>query len=135
MRSHSQGTTGFRYCSPARVFLGVCDIAKTRHLAAAVAAVFCRTIFVYRGAARTANKTVRLSVRLPAGVAARVRRLAKARGLSANRMLLELIGNGLEAEKHIQQEFFGLAARFRCATDPDHVNRLGDRMGRMVFAE
>jgi hypothetical protein len=48
-------------------------------------------------------------------------------------MLLELIENGLEAEKRKQQEFFDLAERFRNATDPEEVQRLGDQMGRMVF--
>src|SRR5664280_191841 len=38
-----------------------------------------------------------------------------------------------EAEKRKQQEFFNLAERFRGATDPDEVKRLGDQMGRMVF--
>jgi hypothetical protein len=70
---------------------------------------------------------------LPANVAAQVRNLAKARRLSANRMLVELIENGLEAEKRKQQEFFDLAERFRGATDPDEVKRLGNQMGRMVF--
>jgi hypothetical protein len=37
------------------------------------------------------------------------------------------------AEKCKQQKFFNLAERFRCATDPEEVRRLGDRMGRMVF--
>jgi hypothetical protein len=82
---------------------------------------------------RIAKRTVRQSVTLPGNVAAQVRSLAKARRLSANRMLVELIENGLEAEKRKQQEFFELAERFRSATDPDEVKRLGDRMGRMVF--
>lgn len=82
---------------------------------------------------RTTNKAVRQSVSLPANVAAQVRNLAKARRLSANRMLLELIENGMEAEKRKQQEFFDLAERFRSATDPAEVKRLGDQMGRMVF--
>jgi len=82
---------------------------------------------------RTANKTVRQSVSLPANVAAQVRSLAKRRRLSANRMLVELIENGVEAEKRKQQEFLDLAERFRRATDPKEVNRLGDQMGRMVF--
>ena len=81
---------------------------------------------------RTASK-VRQSVSLPSNVAAQVRSLAKARRLSANRMLVELIENGMEAEKRKQQEFFDLAARFRSATDPEEVKRLGDQMGRMVF--
>ena len=82
-----------------------------------------------------ANRAVRQSVSLPANVAAQVRGLAKARRLSANRMLVELIENGMEAEKRKHQEFFDLAERFRSATDPDEVKRLGDRMGRMVFGD
>ena len=81
----------------------------------------------------TVNRVVRQSVSLPANVAAQVRSLAKARRLSANRMLQELIENGMEAEKRKQQEFFDLAERFRGATDPDEVKRLGEQMGRMVF--
>ena len=80
-----------------------------------------------------ANRAVRQSVSLPANVAAQVRSLAKARRLSANRMLLELIENGMEAEKRKQQEFFELAKRFRRADDPKEVKRLGDQLGRMVF--
>lgn len=66
-------------------------------------------------------------------LAGQVRSLAKARKLSANRLLVELIENGMEAEKHKQQEFFDLAGRFRNATNPDEVKRLGEQMGRMVF--
>lgn len=48
-------------------------------------------------------------------------------------MLVELIENGIEAEKRKQQEFFELAERFRNATDPKEIGRLGDQLGRMVF--
>jgi EAL domain-containing protein (putative c-di-GMP-specific phosphodiesterase class I) len=80
-----------------------------------------------------ANKTVRQSVTMQANIAAQVRTLAKKRRLSTNRMLVELIENGMVAEKRKQQEFFDLAERFRRATDPKEVTRLGDQMGRMVF--
>ncbi len=79
------------------------------------------------------SKTVRQSVSLPANVAAQVRTLAKIRRLSSNRMLVELIENGIEAEKRKQQEFLELAERFRNATDPQEAKRLGDELGRMVF--
>jgi hypothetical protein len=82
---------------------------------------------------RAATKIVRQSVSLPANIATQVRSLAKVRKLSANRMLVELIESGMEAEKRKQQEFFDLAKRFRSATDPDEVRKLGDQMGRMVF--
>ena len=84
---------------------------------------------------RFSNKTVRRSVSLPANVAVQVRTLAKTHRLSANRMLVELIENGIEAEKRKQQEFFELAECFRCATDPEDVKRVGDQVGRMVFGD
>jgi hypothetical protein len=59
--------------------------------------------------------------------------MAKTRRLSANRMLVELIEDGMEAQKQKQQEFFEIAERFRSATDPEEAKRLGDQLGRMVF--
>ncbi len=82
---------------------------------------------------RARNQTVRQSVSLPSSVVVQVRNLAKSRRLSANRILVELIESGMQAEKRKQQEFFALAERFRAATDPEDVRRLGDQMGRMVF--
>jgi hypothetical protein len=82
---------------------------------------------------KPATKAVRQSVSLPPSVAAQVRTIAKSRRVSANRMLVELIENGIEAEKRKQQEFFELAERFRSAEDPKEVKRLGDQLGRMVF--
>ena len=80
-----------------------------------------------------ASKVVRQSVSMPPATATQVRNLAKARRLSSNRMLIELIESGLEAEKRKQQQFFDLAERFRAASDPAEVQRLGDELGRMVF--
>lgn len=82
---------------------------------------------------KASAKAVRQSVTLPLKVATRVRSLAKTRRVSANRMLVELIENGMEAEERKQKAFFDLAERFRNATDPKEVKRLGDQMGRMVF--
>ncbi len=59
--------------------------------------------------------------------------MAKSRRLSATRMLVELIENGIEAERRKQQEFCDLAERFRNEKDPDAAKRLGDQLGRMVF--
>jgi hypothetical protein len=93
------------------------------------------TILVHTAAMRSANKTVRQSVSLPANVAEQVRSMAKTRRLSSNRMLVELIENGIEAEKNKQEKFFELAGRFRDATDPEEAKRLGDELGRMVFGD
>jgi len=110
-------------------------MAKRRHGGKGRPHSRTRTISVHNGVMRAENKTVRQSVSLPSNVAAQVRKLAKTRRLSANRLLVELIENGMEAEKRKQQEFFDLAKRFRTATDPEEVRRLGDQMGRMVFGD
>ncbi len=109
-----------RSSGPARVF----DVCRT---------YLQSTNLVHNGVMRTTTRSVRQSISLPANVASQVRSLAKARRLSASRLLLELIENGMAAEKRKQQEFIDLAERFRNATDPEEVKRLGDQMGRMVF--
>jgi len=88
---------------------------------------------VHNGAMRTVSKTIRQSISLPATVAAQVRFMAKTRRLSANRMLVELIEDGMEAQVRKQQQFYELAERFRGASDPEEARRLGDELGRMVF--
>jgi hypothetical protein len=89
---------------------------------------------VYTGAMPTA-KQVRRSVTLPAQIAQQVDRLAKRRRLSDNRVLVELIEQGIEASKLKEQAFFELAGRFRSSTDPNDVKKLGDELGRFVFGE
>ncbi|MBN9664096.1 MAG: hypothetical protein J0H49_38210 [Acidobacteria bacterium] len=46
---------------------------------------------------------------------------------------MQLIEDGLEVQKQKEREFFDLAERFRNATDPEEIKRLGDQLGRMVF--
>jgi hypothetical protein len=82
----------------------------------------------------TLPSTQNQSVSLPVNVAAQVRSLAKSRRLSPSRMLVELIENGIEAEKHKQQEFFELAELFRIATEPEEAKRLGNKLARMVLS-
>ncbi len=81
------------------------------------------------------NKTVRRSVSLPAQVAKQVEGIAKRRRLSDNRVLVELIEEGIAAAKQREEDFFQLAEKFRKAQDPEEVKRLGDEMGRFVFGE
>ncbi len=83
----------------------------------------------------TTEKAVRQSVTLPAAVAKQVRSAANRRRLSASRMLVELVEEGLEARKQREKAFFHLAERFRAATDPKEVERLGDELGRIVFGQ
>ena len=78
-------------------------------------------------------KVVRQSVTLPSKVAKQVRSLAKRRRLSASRMLIELVEDGLALQQQKEKAFFELAERFRSATDPDEVAHLGNQLGKIVF--
>ncbi len=61
--------------------------------------------------------------------------MAKRRRLSASRMLVELLEEGIEVQKQKERRFFELAERFRAATSPKEVEALGDRLGKMVFGK
>lgn len=88
---------------------------------------------VHTGVMAVKEKSVRQSVTLPTDVANQVRRMAKRRRLSANRMLVELVEEGIEAQKRKEKAFFELAERFRAAADPKEVEQLGEQLGQMVF--
>jgi hypothetical protein len=83
----------------------------------------------------TSNKAVRRTVTLPAETLRGVRGLAKKRRLSENRVIVELVEEGMRAQKRKRQRFLALASRLRAATDPKEVARLGDDLGRMIFGE
>ncbi len=80
-------------------------------------------------------KHVRRSVTLPPKIARQVETLARERDLSDNRVLVELIEQGIEARKQKEKAFFQLAERFRAADDPEQVKQLGNQLGRFVFGE
>ncbi len=77
------------------------------------------------------GKQVRRSVTL----AEQVERIARKRRLSNNHVLVELVEQGLEAQKEKEKAFFALAERFRAAAGPDEVKQLGKEMGRFIFGE
>jgi hypothetical protein len=81
------------------------------------------------------TKQVRRSVTLPARLAKQVQRIAESKRLSDNRVLVELVERGLEAQKEKEKKFFTLAERFRAASDPKEIKQLGDEMGRFIFGE
>ena len=83
----------------------------------------------------TRAKQVRRSVTLPPRIARQVESLAKERNLSDNRVLVELIEQGIEARQQKEKAFFHLAERFRAADDPEQVKQLGNQLGRFVFGD
>jgi hypothetical protein len=86
-------------------------------------------------AKRAAAKQVRRSVTLPREIAKQVETMSKQRRLSDNRILVELIEQGIQARKEKEKAFFDLAKRFREASDPREVEQLGDQLGCFVFGE
>lgn len=88
---------------------------------------------MHNDAVGATEKSVRQTVTLPTKIAKRVRIIAKNRRLSANRVLVELVEEGIEARERREREFFALTERLRSATDPKEVERLGNELGRMVF--
>jgi len=80
-------------------------------------------------------KHVRRSVTLPSKLAEQVERIARKKRLSDNRVLVELLEQGLEAQTEKEKAFFALAQRFRAASDPEEVKKLGDKMGQFIFGE
>jgi hypothetical protein len=91
------------------------------------------TKLVYNGAMPVTKH--RRSVSLPVPIAKQVDRIAKSERSSDNRVLVELIELGIEARKQREKTFFELAERFRNASDPEEVKRLGDEMGLMAFKD
>ena len=78
---------------------------------------------------------MRRSITLPREIAKQVEAMSKQRRLSDNRVLVELIEQGIQARKEKEKAFFDLANRFRAASDPEEVEQLGDQLGRFVFGE
>jgi hypothetical protein len=92
-------------------------------------------ILVIMPTAKRTAKQVRRSVTLPREIAKQVETISKQRRLSDNRVLVELIEQGIQAQKEKEKAFFELAKRFRAASDPQEVEQLGDQLGRFVFGE
>jgi hypothetical protein len=98
------------------------------------------TKLVYTGVIMPSTKRarpnqVRRSITLPPRIAKQVETIAKQRALSDNRVLVELIEQGIQAAQQKEKAFFQLAERFRAASDPEQVKQLGDELGRFVFGE
>lgn len=81
------------------------------------------------------EKSVRQSISIPAGIAKRVRALAKTRKTSANRVLVDLIETGLDSKDAERKRFFALANRLTESTDPEERQRLKEELARMTFGD
>ena len=90
---------------------------------------------VYSDEMASTQKNVRQSVSLPAGVARRVRQMAKDKNASANQVLVELIERGIESKEAAKRSFFELADRLSVSTDPAEQQRIKKELARMTFGK
>ena len=81
------------------------------------------------------EKPARQSVSLPPKIAKRVKALARSRKASANRVMVDLIQEGLESAENERRRFFELADRLSAAADPAERRRLKAELARMTFGE
>lgn len=82
----------------------------------------------------TVEKGVRQSVTLPARVARRVKSLAKTKGRSANRIIVELIESVIEARQQEKKRVIDLADRFARSRHPAEQSRIKEELAVMTLA-
>jgi hypothetical protein len=61
--------------------------------------------------------------------------LARSRKASSNRVLLDLIQDGLDAAESERRRFYHLADRLVASTDPAERKRLKEELARMTFGK
>lgn len=81
------------------------------------------------------SQSIRQSISLPLHVAKSVRAVARARKVSANRVLVDLVEAGLQAKQAEKQRFFALANRLSESGDPAERQRIKEELARMTFGE
>lgn len=90
---------------------------------------------MYDESVAQSQRNVRQSITLPSAVARRVQALAKRRRTSANRVIVDLIEDGLEAKEREKVTFLELADRLVRASDPTEQERLKEELARLTFGE
>lgn len=81
----------------------------------------------------TRETTVRKSVSLPIPIAKRVNAIARTKKTSANRVIVDLIESGLEAQEQERKRFFELTERLMRSDNAREQQRLKDELARLVF--
>lgn len=81
----------------------------------------------------TREMSVRKSVNLPAAMARRVNAIARTKKTSANRVIVDLIESGLEAQEQEKRRFFELADRLMESKDAGEQQKLKEELAKIVF--
>ena len=80
-------------------------------------------------------KPLRQSVTLSAGVARRVRALARVKKASASRVIAALVESGLQAQDAERDRFLQLADRLTTSQDPVEQARIKEELARLTFGD
>src|SRR5262245_54146162 len=80
-------------------------------------------------------RPLRQTVTLSAGVARRVRTLARAKKASASRVIAEVVESGLEAQEAERDRFLKLAGRLTSSRDPSEQEQLKEELARVAFGD
>jgi len=83
----------------------------------------------------SAARPLRQSVTLSAGVARRVRKLARAKRASASRVIAELVESGLQAQEAERARFLRLADQLTSSKDRDEQERIKEELARLTFGD
>ncbi len=83
----------------------------------------------------TGETYVRQSVSLPKLIAKRVKAIARTKKTSANRVIVDLIESGLEAQEQEKKRLFDLADRLTHSKSSGEQQRLKDELAQLVFGD
>ena len=83
----------------------------------------------------TSARPLRQSVTLSAGVARRVRALARVKRASASRVIAELVESGLQAQDAERDRFLQLADRLARSKDSAEQERIKEELARLTFGD
>jgi len=95
--------------------------------------VSCGVVWCYMGTVLPITEPTRRSVTIPGELAARIETIAVDRHVTANRVILDLIEDGLAAYDRRRAAFFELTEQFQKSTDPVETERLREELIRMTF--
>lgn len=101
--------------------------------AGAVGAFWCVMVIMLDMA--KPERQIRRSIALPFHIAQRVYTMAKARKISANRVVVDLIEAGIQAKEAEKQHFFSLADQLTKSNDSDERQRIKKELARMTFGD
>jgi metal-responsive CopG/Arc/MetJ family transcriptional regulator len=85
------------------------------------------------GMAVASDGAIRRSISLSTDMADKIDAIAAARHVSGNRVIVDLLGDAIEAYEQRRKTFLELADRFQTSKDPIETARLREELAKMTF--